>query len=193
MLESSSNRVVSFVDKQLALAQKRHAEMEQALSEVMLSIEDNARLQLNLHELTLEIMRATNLNDALVLLCDGLTARFELKDVRVLGQAGSGLPLPVPTEMMQDFMHYMLTHPLANGGGDAFPPEVWSKPAVVSGCAFALKGKGAAYGVLVIGRKDDAFVGEVDTLFLQQFVSVIGFWFEALCKLAQCVDNKENK
>jgi len=191
MLESSSNRVVSFVDKQLALTQKRHAEMEQALSEVMSAIEDNARLQLNLHELTLEIMRATNLSDALVLLCDGLTARFELKDVRVLGQVGSGLPLPVPTEMMQDFMHYMSTHPLANGDGDAFPSEVWSKPGVVSGCAFALKGRGTAYGVLLIGRKDDAFVGEVDTLFLQQFVSVIGFWFEVLCEISQVIGNKE--
>lgn len=192
MLESSSNRVVSFVDKQLALTQKRHAEMEQALSEVMSAIEDNARLQLNLHELTLEIMRATHLTDAIVLLCDGLKARFELKDVRVLGQVGSGLPLPVPTEMMQDFMHYMATHALANGGGDAFPSEVWSTPNVISGCAFALKGRGSAFGVLLIGRKDDAFVGEVDTLFLQQFVSLIGFWFEKLCALAQCVDNKEN-
>jgi uncharacterized protein YigA (DUF484 family) len=191
MLESSRNRVISFVDKQLALTQKRHAEMEQALSEVMSAIEDNARLQLNLHELTLEIMRATNLNDALVLLCDGLAARFELKDVRVLGQVGSGLPLPVPTEMMQDFMHYMLSHSLANGDGDAFPSEVWSKPGVVSGCAFALKGRGRAYGVLLIGRKDDAFVGEVDTLFLQQFVSVIGFWFEVLCEMSQAIGNKE--
>jgi len=193
MIEPSNNRVVSFVDKQLALTQKRHAEMEQALSEVMSAIEDNARLQLNLHELTLEVMRASTVTDAIVLLCDGLKARFELKDVRVFGQAGCGLPMPIPTEMMQDFMHYMRTHGVANGGGDAFPPEVWSTPGVVSGCAFALKGRGTAFGVLVIGRKDDAFVGEVDTLFLQQFVSLMGFWFEQLCELSQLVNSKENK
>jgi uncharacterized protein YigA (DUF484 family) len=179
-MAESTNRVVSFIDKQLALTQKRHAEMENALAEVMSAIEDNARLQLNLHELILEVMRAANLEEATLLICDGLKARFELKDVQIWGFAQSNLPQPVPTESMQQFMHYMRSHPIANGGGDAFPCEAWAAAGVVSGCAFSLRGKENVYGVLVIGRKDDAFIGEVDTLFLRQFVAVIGFWLEKM-------------
>lgn len=184
-MPNPTNRIVSFADKQLALTQKRHAEVEQSLADVMSAIEDNARLQLNLHELVLEIMRASCLTDAITLLSDGLMARFELRDVQVWGQAESALPQPIPTEMLQQFMRYMRTHPIANGAGDAFPPEIWTKAGVVSGCAFALRGRGSAYGVLVIGRKDDAFEGEVDTLFLQQFVALMGFWLEQMSALTR--------
>jgi uncharacterized protein YigA (DUF484 family) len=108
MVDLSNNRIVSFVDKQLALTQKRHAEMEQSLAEVMSAIEDNARLQLNLHELTLEIMRANSLKDAITLLCEGMKARFDLKNVQVWGRAGSYLPTPVPTEQMQQrIIHHL--------------------------------------------------------------------------------------
>jgi uncharacterized protein YigA (DUF484 family) len=193
MVDLSNNRIVSFVDKQLALTQKRHAEMEQSLAEVMSAIEDNARLQLNLHELTLEIMRANSLKDATTLLCEGMKARFDLKNVQVWGLAGSYLPTPVPTEQMQQFMSYMCSHAVANGGKEAFPSEIWTTSGVMSGCAFALRGRSTVFGVLVIGRKDDAFIGELDTLFLQQFVSLIGFWFEKLCEFTQLVGNKENK
>ncbi|HQT03087.1 MAG TPA: DUF484 family protein, partial [Thiotrichales bacterium] len=54
----SSAKVVSFVDKQLHLTQQRQAQLEASLSEMMEAIEDNARLQLNLHDLTLEVMQA---------------------------------------------------------------------------------------------------------------------------------------
>lgn len=181
MAEETSNKVVSFVDKQLAITQKRHTEMEKSLSDMMAAIEDNARLQLNLHDLTLEVMRFRDLNTAVEHLCLGLKQRFDLQDVRVWGQTDSLLPQPVPTQAVQDFMHYMQGHPIAAGTGERFPRELWSTAGVVSACAFALRGRAGAFGVMVLGRKDDAFASDdMDTLFLQQFVAVMALWLESL-------------
>jgi uncharacterized protein YigA (DUF484 family) len=179
-MSESNAKIVSLVDKQLAMAQKRHEEMEQALSEVMAAIEDNARLQLNLHDLTLEVMRAADLATALSVLISGLKQRFDLKDVQVWGQFGSSLPQPIPTESVMQFMHYMQGHPLVSGLGSTFPIEVWQVARVVSGCAFALRGRQGAYGVVLMGRKDDVFAQEIDTLFLQQFVDIMGLYLERL-------------
>lgn len=180
MTDRITPNVISFVDKQLLLTQKRHAALESSLAEMMSAIEDNARLQLNLHDLTLEVMRAHTLSDAVAVLCSGLKNRFALRDVQVWGQPGSLLPSPVPTVTMMQFLAHMKLHDVAFGDAKAFPPEVWLTPGVVSGCAFRLSGLQSGYGVLVLGRNDLDFSVEADTLFLQQFVAIIGFWLESM-------------
>lgn len=179
-VKQSDGRVVSFIEKQLAVTQKRHAEMETALADVMSAIEDNARLQLLLHELACDIMRCPTLDSAVELLKLALKERFLLKDVVVWGQEGSELARTVPSPAMQDFMAQLARVRIENGAGERFPLESWSVPGVVSGCAFRLVGKGYPFGVLLLGRQDDGFVGEIDTLFLQQFVEIMGFWLEVM-------------
>jgi uncharacterized protein YigA (DUF484 family) len=179
-VKQSDGRVVSFIEKQLAVTQKRHAEVETALADVMSAIEDNARLQLHLHELACDVMRCPTLEDAVALLKLALKERFSLKDVVLWGQEGSELAPSVPSPSMQDFMTHLVRVRLENGEGERFPLESWSVPGVVSGCAFRLVGKGYPFGVLLLGRQDDGFVGEIDTLFLQQFVEIMGFWLEAM-------------
>lgn len=179
-VKQSDGRVVSFIEKQLAVTQKRHAEMEASLAEVMSAIEDNARLQMHLHELACDVMRCSDLSSAIALLTSALKERFSLKDVVLWGQEGSHLPRIVPSTAMQDFMAHLARVRMENGAGARFPLEAWSVPGVVSGCAFRLVGKGYAFGVLLLGRHDDGFVGEIDTLFLQQFVDSIGFWLEIM-------------
>jgi uncharacterized protein YigA (DUF484 family) len=179
-IKQSDGRVVSFIEKQLAVTQKRHAEMEASLAEVMSAIEDNARLQMHLHELMCDVMRCRQLDTALTLLRTELKERFSLKDVVLWGQDGSLLPRTVPSSAMCNFMEHLAKVRTENGEGSRFPLESWSVPGVVSGCAFRLIGRGAAFGVLMLGRQDDGFSGEVDTLFLQQFVDIMGFWLEAM-------------
>lgn len=185
MTDTITPKVISFVDKQLLLTQKRHAELESSLAEMMSAIEDNARLQLNLHDLTLEVMRAHALSDAVTVLCSGLKNRFALRDVQVWGQSGSLLPRPVPTVTMMQFLAHMKLHDIAFGDAKAFPSELWLTPGVVSGCAFRLSGLQSGYGVLVLGRNDLDFSVEADTLFLQQFVAIIGFWLESMGAMPQ--------
>lgn len=173
-------QVVSFVERQLAIARKRHAEMEASLSEVMAAIEDNARLQMTLHDLALDVMRAHDCATAVRLLREGLLARFSLKDVQLLGMPGTGLPQPLPTETMQGFVQHMDQEVQVCGAGERFPPELWQVPGVVSACVFSLRGRGDTYGLLALGRADDGFAGEVDTLFLRQFVALMGLWLEVV-------------
>lgn len=176
----SSAKVVSFVDKQLQLTQQRQAQLESSLSEMMEAIEDNARLQLNLHDLTLEVMQAQHLEQAIQLMKQGLKQRFDLRDVQLWGQANSQLPKPIPTEAMGYFLAHMQTNAIAFGSLSAFPTEVWGATGVVSGCAFRVSAFGQAYGVLVLGRGDDLFNEAADTLFLQQFINVMGLWLARL-------------
>lgn len=176
----SSAKVVSFVDKQLQLTQQRQAQLESSLSEMMEAIEDNARLQLNLHDLTLEVMQAQSLEQAIQLMKQGLKQRFDLRDVQLWGQANSQLPKAIPTETMSYFLAHMQANAIAFGAVSAFPTEVWGATGVVSGCAFRVSAFGHAYGVLVLGRGDVLFNEAADTLFLQQFVNVMGLWFARL-------------
>jgi hypothetical protein len=67
----------------------------------------------------------------------------------------------------------------------AFPMEVWGVTGVFSGCAFRVSAFGQAYGVLVLGRGDTLFSEAADTLFLQQFVDVMGLWLARLGALKQ--------
>jgi uncharacterized protein YigA (DUF484 family) len=181
----ASVKVVSFVDKQLQLTQQRQAQLESSLSEMMEAIEDNARLQLNLHDLTLEVMQAPTLELAVQLIKQGLKQRFDLHDVQLWGQANSLLPKGIPTEAMAYFLAHMQTNALAFGAVSAFPMEVWGVTGVFSGCAFRVSAFGQAYGVLVLGRGDTLFSEAADTLFLQQFVDVMGLWLARLGALKQ--------
>jgi uncharacterized protein YigA (DUF484 family) len=176
----TSAKVVSFVDKQLQLTQKRQAELESSLSEMMEAIENNARLQLNLHDLTLEVMQSSTLPQAIELIKKGLIQRFELRDVQLWGQANSGLAKAVPTEGMQLFLTYLQSNPLVFGSVSAFPCEIWAATGVVSGCAFRMSAFGHSYGVLVLGRSDNLFNEAADTLFLQQFVDIMSLWLARL-------------
>lgn len=176
----SSAKVVSFVDKQLQLTQQRQAQLESSLSEMMEAIEDNARLQLNLHDLILEVMQAQSLEQAIQFMQQGLKQRFDLRDVQLWGQAHSQLPKPIPTEAMGYFLAHMQTNTIAFGSFSAFPTEVWGATGVLSGCAFRISAFGQAYGVLVLGRGDELFNEAADTLFLQQFVNVMGLWLAHL-------------
>jgi uncharacterized protein YigA (DUF484 family) len=179
-MSETQGRVVSFVEKQLSIAQKRHAEMESSLAEVLSAIEDNARLQLNLHELMCDVMRAGELSSGIECLLQGLKHRFALKDVQIWGMPSAILPQAVPTEPMQLFLTHMAQYPCETGLAERFPTEVWGVAGVVTGCAFRLKGTGQPFGVLVLGRSDDGFDGDVDTLFLKQFVDIMGFWLEVM-------------
>lgn len=179
-MSETEGRVVSFVEKQLSIAQKRHAEMEASLTEVLAAIEDNARLQLNLHEISCDVMRTGELSAGVNCLLAGLKHRFALKDVQLWGMPASLLPPIVPTEPMQLFLSHMAQYPCEMGLAERFPIEAWGGAGVVTGCAFRLKGIGQPYGVLMLGRSDDGFDGEVDTLFLKQFVDVMGFWLEVM-------------
>ena len=181
----SSAKVVSFVDKQLQLTQQRQAQLESSLSEMMEAIEDNARLQLNLHDLTLEVMQAQSLEQAIQLMKQGLKQRFDLRDVQLWGQSHSLLPKAVPTEAMSYFLAHMQANAIAFGAVSAFPTEVWGATGVLSGCAFRVSAFGRAYGVLVLGRGDTLFNEAADTLFLQQFVNVMGLWLARLGALKQ--------
>lgn len=176
----SSAKVVSFVDKQLQLTQQRQSQLEASLSEMMEAIEDNARLQLNLHDLTLEVMQAQTLDQAIVLIQQGLKQRFDLRDVQIWGQPNASLAKAVPTENMGYFLAHMQSNALAFGAVSAFPTEVWGATGILSGCAFRLSAFGQAYGVLVLGRGDSLFNEAADTLFLQQFVDVMGIWLARL-------------
>lgn len=184
----SSAKVVSFVDKQLQLTQQRQAQLEVSLSEMMEAIEDNARLQLNLHDLTLEVMQAETLDQAIQLIQQGLKQRFDLRDVQLWGQTNSFLTKAVPTEAMSYFLAYMQRNALAFGAVSAFPTEVWGATGVLSGCAFRVSAYGRAYGVLVLGRGDRLFDEAADTLFLQQFVDVMGLWLARLGALKTSFD-----
>lgn len=184
-VQLSAVKVVSFVDKQLQLTQQRQAQLETSLSEMMEAIEDNARLQLNLHDLTLEVMQAQTLEQAIQLMKQGLKQRFDLRDVQLWGQTNALLPKAIPTEAMSYFLAHMQTNALAFGSVSAFPTEVWGATGVLSGCAFRVSAFGQAYGVLVLGRGDALFNEAADTLFLQQFVNVMGLWLARLGALKQ--------
>lgn len=175
-----ATKVVSFIDKQREVTQQRYAQLEESLAEMMAAIEDNARLQLNLHDLTLEVMRCADLTTAIDCLVTGLQNRFGLHDVQLWGQPSSFLAKPVPTEGVQQFMQHMQTHAVEFAAADRFPCELWAKSAVVSAAAFRLSAAGQAYAVLLLGRADREFDDAVDVLFLQQFVDIMSLWLAQL-------------
>lgn len=181
----TSAKVVSFIDKQLQLTQQRQVQLEASLADMLEAIEDNARLQLNLHDLTLEVMQANGLEQAVEWLKQGLKQRFDLRDVQLWGQANSILPKAIPTEDSANFLAYLQGNAQAMGPTSAFPTEVWGATGVVSGCAFRMSAFGKAYAVLLLGRSDELFNETADTLFLQQFVDVMGLWLAHLGALTQ--------
>lgn len=176
-------KVISFVDKQRQVTQQRYQQLESSFAEMMAAIEDNAQLQLNLHDLTLEVMQCTTLAQAVNLLITGLIARFALHDVQLWSMPDYPLAQPIPTEGVCAFLQHMQAHRVEFGTYQQFPSELWGRAGVRSAAAFQLSAHGCAYAVLLLGRDDDQFSECVDVLFLQQFVQIMGLWLAQLMSM----------
>ncbi|POZ52642.1 Diaminopimelate epimerase [Methylovulum psychrotolerans] len=187
-----SGNAVSLISKQLEIFRSRHHEMENQLTELIDIARDNDTSIMRMHKLSLALLDATTLADAVknlnIALCEYFLTDFVA--IRIIKEGGhphlDELFITPHSEKLKPFIKELSTQQPGCGRPTLAQARVLFGEAVaadVKSCAIIPMMFTELEGILAIGsREEDRFVEGMGHLFLKQMSELVGTRFIALLK-----------